>query len=63
MVSTHEVIIRNGLPPALVDDPFLSQLLAWAKQPCAWAREERHYFATSPNIHQEIFSGDRQEVG
>ena len=38
-----ESIIRNGLPPDLVDDPLfrrpLSQLLAWTKHPCAWGRE------------------------
>ena len=38
MVSPREAIIRNGLPPALVDDPLfrrpLSQVLAWAKQLC-----------------------------
>ena len=40
-----EAIIRNGLPPALVAlmirsfGRSLSQLLEWAKHPCAWTRE------------------------
>jgi hypothetical protein len=71
-LDNGQTVIRNGLPPSLVDDPDhsfgspLSQLLACVKQPCAWARElfleREHYLTSSPNIHEENYSGDRQET-
>ena len=66
-----EAIIRNGLPPALVDDPLFRKALVTTSRMgqtavhgqgnCSW--KEGHYFAVSPNIHQENYSGDRQEAG
>jgi hypothetical protein len=74
MVSPREAIIRNGLPPALVDDPLFRKTLVTTcdfsdgsnscvhgEGNCSW--KEGHYLAASPNIHQENYSGDRQEAG
>ena len=55
-----EAIIRNGLPPALVDDPLFRKALVTTSRMgpnsrvngqgnCSW--KEGHYFATSPYIH------------
>jgi hypothetical protein len=71
MVSPREAIIRNCLPPALVDDPLFRKALVTTSRMgqtavCmgkGTALGQRHYFAASPNIHPENYSGDRQEAG
>jgi hypothetical protein len=70
MVSPREAIIRNGLPPALVDDPLFRKALVTTSRMgqtavCmgkGTALGKRHYFATSSNIHPTNYSGDRQEM-
>ena len=53
-----ETLMRNGTPPAVVDDPLFRKVLVITSR-----MGQGYYFTSSTYIHQENYSGDRQEAG